>query len=146
MDNPNRMCVVVGGQKELDWAAAGVGIDGWPSDTKALAGYYGDELRVVVLYNTFFDGATCSMHVCAKPGALWATPATLREFFAYPFIQLGLRRVTAPIAGRNIKSQVLALKLGFKQEGRLRHARKDDDEVLLGLVREDCKWTRNRHG
>lgn len=132
--------LVIAGGDEIAWSADRLGIDEWPSDTRALAIYEGVRICAVILFNCFFDNATCSAHIVTDGKRDWATRGMLYGIFAFPFLHLGLRRVTAPIPSRNIDAVVNAVKLGFKFEGLLRHAHKDDDEVVLGMLRDECRW------
>ena len=131
----------------LTWAAERIGIARWPDDSKGLRVTRDGQIKAVLVYNTFMD-ETCCIHIATDGKRDWANRGILFGIFAYPFLQLGLRRVTAPIASRNIASQILVIKLGFQFEGRLIGARRDnDDEILFGMLRERCFWTReNRHG
>ena len=130
----------------LAWAAERIGIDRWPADSQALRVMRGDQIKAVVVYNSFFD-STCSAHIATDGRRDWANRGALFGIFAYPFLQCGLRRITLPIASRNLSAQILALKLGFQFEGRLLNARADDDEIVFGMIREKCIWIReNSHG
>ena len=135
--------LVIAGDTEAAWAADRLGFgDGkkWPADTSALAIYDGENLSATILFNCFFDGATCSAHIVTDGRRNWATRQMLYGIFAFPFLHCGLRRLTAPIASKNTDAVVNAIKLGFKFEGLLRHARADDDEVVLGMLRDECIW------
>jgi hypothetical protein len=131
--------VSVADEDDLLWAAALLHVE-WPEGSTGLVIRQGDKTKAVIVYNCFFDNATCSAHIASDSGKTWATRNILYGMFAYPFLQLGLRRVTLPIAAKNVSAQVLALKLGFKPEGFLRHARIDDDEIVYGMIREECPW------
>jgi len=75
---------------------------------------------------------------CALEAPL--TRRFLRGIFYYPFRQLGVRRVTALIDSRNSASRRLVEHAGFVQEGVMRHAAPNDDVVIYGLLKEDCRW------
>jgi hypothetical protein len=71
----------------------------------------------------------------------WARRATLRKLFAYPFAQLGCRRITAMTGADNLRTQRFLTGLGFELEGVLRCALPDDlDALVFGLLREHCRW------
>ena len=65
--------------------------------------------------------------------------------FMHPFAQWGLRRVTGLVPAKNTDALRFDLHLGFKQEGYLRHALPDDDLVLLGMLRENCRFIPERY-
>jgi RimJ/RimL family protein N-acetyltransferase len=64
----------------------------------------------------------------------------LRGIFYYPFHQLGVRRVTALVDAKNLKSRRLVEHAGFVQEGIMREAAPDDDVVVYGMTRSECRW------
>lgn len=71
----------------------------------------------------------------------WATHATLRTLFSYPFVHLGVRRMTGIVEKKNKKSRELTLRLGFKYEGNCRKAMDNgDDAIIYGMLKEECKW------
>jgi RimJ/RimL family protein N-acetyltransferase len=97
----------------------------------------GGKLIGGALYTQYCGGAI-SISVAGNKG--WLTRSFLRAAFAYPFIQLGLRRVTAYVASRNMASRRLTESVGFVQESIMERAGKDDDYIVYRLFREDCKW------
>ena len=121
----------------------------WASERYADAAVCGDvhsmgmeidgELVVVVLFNDFSPWS-CSMHVVSDGTRRWCSKGFLAAAFAYPFLQLGLHRVTAYVPAKNIDAVVLDTKLGFRFEGRMVEALGDDDLIVLGLLRRDCIW------
>lgn len=73
----------------------------------------------------------------------WLNRASLAVFFAYPFQDLGVRRITALVPKKNRKSRNLSEKIGFVQEGCLRHALMNGDSyIIYGMLREECRWLR----
>lgn len=99
----------------------------------------GEEIIVAVAYDDFRWPNVC-MHIASKPGALWASPGFLYHIFAYPFLQLNCNRVTATIAKKNKRCRDLVSRLGFRHEGTLKRALKDDDITIYGLLKRDCRW------
>jgi RimJ/RimL family protein N-acetyltransferase len=75
---------------------------------------------------------------CALEAPL--TRRFLRGIFYYPFRQLGVRRVTALIDAKNTKSRQLVEHAGFVQEGLMRDAAPDDDVLIYGMTRSECRW------
>lgn len=111
----------------------------WPADTVTIGIETDGALSAVVLFNLFM-GRGCQVHIATDGARAWASRGALSMLFAYPFVQCDLARITLPIARRNIRAQVLALKLGFSFEGRLAQGWADDDEILMGMTRPDCPW------
>jgi len=65
----------------------------------------------------------------------------LGEIFRYPFLQLGVRRMTILIGAENVHSQQFCEKLGFQYEGVLRAFLPEDENCLVyGMLREECRF------
>jgi RimJ/RimL family protein N-acetyltransferase len=85
-----------------------------------------------------FSATNCEISVAGE------NPRFISKTFAqavagYVFGQCKLRRVTAIIAEGNEKSLNLARRLGFREEGKLRHwFPSGANGILLGLLREEC--------
>lgn len=90
----------------------------------------------VVVYSRFSQYG-CEITVYSDSPKL-ATREFLKAIYSYPFIQLGLRRVTFVTRASNTRAIRLALYVGAKQEGRIREAFGDEDGILLGLLAGDC--------
>lgn len=113
-------------------------VHSWMGEFKSLAAIEGEEIVGAVVYDAFTP-YECCIHVrLDKPGC--KTPGVLRQVFAYPFEQLGLKRLTGLVAKTNQKGHKLCTYLGFHFEGVKQSALGDDDEVIYGLLRENCKW------
>lgn len=70
----------------------------------------------------------------------WATRSILKAAFGYPFVQLPCVRLTA-YTGKNMPHVRQFLeRLGFQQEGIVRRGFADDDAVIYGMLKEECKW------
>lgn len=94
-------------------------------------------LKGAVLYTNY--RSDCIEMTCAgEPG--WLTRDAVKAFFAYPFVQLGCRRVSALAARNNKASRALAEKLGFKLEGVIRQGFTTGDAMLYGLLKTECRW------
>lgn len=66
----------------------------------------------------------------------------LRGIFFYPFLQLGVPRVTALVDADNEKSRKLVEHTGFVQEGLMRQAALSGDVVVYGMLHRECRWLR----
>ena len=76
--------------------------------------------------------------------ARWPSRRTLARLFAYPFVQLGLRRITAIVAADNAHTIRLMAGIGWVLEGRHRRAIAEDvDALSYGMLAEECRWLRN---
>jgi hypothetical protein len=131
-------------QRLLPWACERSGSFGYKKDAYAMGLEQDGELRVVLVYDTF-SAADCHMHIASDDSATWMVRASPAIAFAYPFIQLKLRRVTAPIPATNAHTIAFAKKLGFEEEGICKHALPNDDVVILGMIRENCRFIDKEH-
>lgn len=123
----------------LEWAATRIGIAHFRPDAKTLAIERSGKISGVVIYDTFSE-VDCNMSAASDGSGHWMSPALMRAMFAYPFIQLGLRRVTAIVASRNEQSLNFCKNVGFSIEGFCPHAMADDDVWILGMLRENCRF------
>jgi RimJ/RimL family protein N-acetyltransferase len=68
------------------------------------------------------------------------TRSYLRAVFRYPFVQLGVRRVSGFVPASNAQAIRFNEHLGFKREGLMREALWDDDVIVFGMLRQECKY------
>lgn len=136
--------IIYGEDKSLiAWAESVIGCQ-FRSDATAI-GLKHNEAIVAV---TVFDGFSlcdCNMHIASNGSGHWLTRKFLISSFAYPFIQLKLRRVTGLVPAKNEAALKFDLHLGFEFEGRCKNALPDDDIIILGLLRENCKYIHPNH-
>ena len=104
----------------------------------------GGGLVAGVVYNNWSGAGVCA-HIGAVRGRRWMTPAFLRAMFAYPFEQERRRRITGLVARRNKHARRFVENLGFRYEGCVRHALADDDWILYGMLREECRFIAPHH-
>jgi len=123
----------------LPWAAERIGIGRFRDDARAIGVGDGDNIRGVVVYDTF-SSADCNMHVASDGSGRWLTREFLCHAFSYPFIQLRLRRVTAMVPAKNLHALRFDEKLGFVREGYHPHGMPDDDLISLGMLRKNCRF------
>lgn len=89
----------------------------------------------------FFRFETYDCEVAfAVDGRRWFDPAFAHAAFAYPFWQLGLERITCDVAAADRRARALARMLGFQPEGRKRRLDRNDDRLIYGLLRTECRW------
>jgi RimJ/RimL family protein N-acetyltransferase len=118
-------------------------VDTWGNEYKAIGWERNGQLVCGVVYN-HYSGNDIAMHVAGR--GVWAKPEALKVFFAYPFEQLQCQRVTAYVASKNAKCLTLVDRLGFFPEGRLREGLPDDDLLIFGMLRRECRWLRGYYG
>lgn len=104
----------------------------------------GGELIAGCVYNDYRGHA---MHVSiASSTPRWANKKTLRAFFGYPFEQLQVGRLTAYTGKSMTGVRGFLERLGFVQEGELRKGFADDDCVIYGMLRDECRWISEKDG
>ena len=123
----------------IEWVAERLGVD-FSQPAKVIVSVDDDTSQILggVVYSRFTPG-NCEMSVAAD-SPKFLTRKTLREYFAYPFEQLALRRVTILIESCNTHSIDFNRRLGFVAEGLLRNWYGQHHGILMGMLREDCKW------
>lgn len=126
-------------EETLQWAAERIdGVTQFRSDAVYIAHWIDGSLAGVVVFDTFSEGECC-IHVASDGSKRWVTRDFIVRTFAYPFIQCGFRRITGLVAAKNEKALKFDLGLGFVQEGVMRKALPDDDIIILGMLREECR-------
>lgn len=81
------------------------------------------------------------MHVAAEPGSHWLTRDFLRAVFAYPFVQLGVDRVSGYVDASNTAARRFDEHLGFQEEAVLKGAARDGGDVILYVLwKKDCRY------
>jgi RimJ/RimL family protein N-acetyltransferase len=96
----------------------------------------------VVFYTQPDSDSDLSMHIVAKPGEPWLTSSFAAAAFYYPFRQLGMDRVSAAADATDSAFLALLKKLGFVAEGLKRKLIGGRDFIMLGMLREDCRYVR----
>lgn len=98
----------------------------------------GGSLIGVVAYNGFC-GNTCAMHIAGDGN--WVSREYIKAAFDYPFNQLGIEAVIAPVAADNHKALRFDKHFGFQEVHRVKNGwEKGTDLIYLQLLRKDCRW------
>ena len=96
------------------------------------------DLLGVVGYNGFC-GLTCQIHTAGEGN--WVSRAFIEATFDYPFRQLGMEHLFAPVAQSNAKALRFDKHMGFREFGRIENGyEKGVDLIVLTMARKDCKW------
>jgi hypothetical protein len=98
-----------------------------------------DVLIAACLYNNF-EPPNIQMTI-ASVTPRWASHQVIGRLFAYPFLELGCRRITAVTGSNNTRARMFLSRLGFRLEGIHPELFEHDDGVSYGLLRRDAqKW------
>lgn len=129
----------------LDWATCRMqtfdpGFGGFRPEARAIAHASGFTLRGVAVYELFSE-VDCMVHVVSDGSAKWVTREFCVRAMAFPFIQLRQRRITSMVSERNQPSLQFTRGFGWTEEGRMRKAGpQGEDVILFGMLAEECKW------
>lgn len=127
----------------IKWASEVIGFTPRP-DAHAIGWQEHGQLRAVTLYDGFSQ-CDCNIHIASDGSRQWMRKSFLCASFMHPFVQWKLRRVTGLVPAKNVTALQFDLHLGFQQEGLCRNALPDDDIIILGLLREDCRFIPQRY-
>jgi hypothetical protein len=97
------------------------------------------EIMGVVIYSQT-TATNAMMSVASDLTGRFLTRQFLHDVFWVPFVQWGKPRVTILIRASNAHSQKFCRKLGFVQEGLVRRAYGNEDGLLFGMLREECRY------
>lgn len=113
-------------------------VDNWGTEYEAIGHEQDGDLIAGVVYN-FYTGPTIAMHV-AGVGGHWLSRSYLRAAFAYPFVQLGCRRVTGYVPSTNVAARRFNERIGFQFESTMVGGWWDDDIIVYRMLKDDCRW------
>ena len=127
----------------IEWAQAIIGCKFRP-DATAIGRASDGEILVVAVFDGFSE-CDCNIHIASDGSGHALSRRFLTAAFAYPFIQLNMRRVTGLVPASNTKALKFDYHLGFVFEGRCRNALPNDDIIILGMLREECPFLPEKH-
>jgi len=124
----------------LPWAAERIGVRGFRRDACTIGLERDGELCAVVVFDTFSD-CDCNIHIASDGTKRWMNRDLLAATFAFPFVQLGFRRITGLVAEDNAAALAFDENLGFVREGYHPHGAGEGVAMItLGLLREHCRF------
>lgn len=85
-----------------------------------------------------FNGANVICHI-ASEGRSWLNRTFLWMIFDYPFRQLKVKRMTAPIASVNRQARRFVERLGFEEECALKDAHPEGDLIIYRMVQSNAR-------
>lgn len=97
------------------------------------------------IYYEHYNGANVWCHIAGEDSR-WLNREFLWMIFDYPFRQLGVNRMTAPVIESNGKCRNFVERLGFEIESTMSKAHPDGDVIIYRLLKENCKWLEKKHG
>lgn len=117
---------------------------GWTKGACSAIGKVKDgELVAGILYESN-NGANVMAHIAGE--GQWLDKTLLYIMFHYPFVQLGVNRITASSNSDNAKSIAFLERIGFIMEARLHGATSTGDILLFRMFKSECKYLESRYG
>jgi len=99
-----------------------------------------DKVIAAIGYDQY-NGQNVFMHVASDGTGKWSTRHILHEAFKFPFVTMGVARVSAWVEDSNYRSRRFVTNLGFTPEARLTHAARDGGDVLIyRMFRQECRY------
>lgn len=124
----------------VPWARERIGVSGFDDDARTIGLERDGQLVAVVVYDSF-HATDVQMHIASDGTKRWMTRELLASAFWYPFVQVGLLRVTGLVPAHNKEALAFDQHLGFVIEGyHPRAGEHGEDLVSLGMLRERCRW------
>lgn len=98
-----------------------------------------------IVWNNWQPGVDIEIST-AITTAWWARPRTVQRIFHYPFVHLGLPRITSRVARKHKSARTLNERLGFRLEGVKRRGLDGrQDQILYGMLRDECRFLKKGH-
>jgi RimJ/RimL family protein N-acetyltransferase len=135
------MAQMIYGQEDklLPWAQERIGVT-FRNDAKTIGLERDGVLVAVVVFDNFSD-VDVGMHIASDGTRAWMSKTLLLSAFSYPFVQLGLLRVTGLVPANNADALAFDENLGFVREGyHPKAGPAGTDLVSLGMLRENCRF------
>lgn len=120
-------------QTRMIWKPEGVESIGWESNGELVAGVWYED----------WNPQSITTHI-AIAGPI--TKTFLSVIFDYPFVQLGVQKIIAPVLEDNLESIKLVTKMGFTEEARLHNVHPTGDMLFFVMNKVDCKYLGERYG
>lgn len=102
----------------------------------------GQESAGQIVGGCVFDchsGQAVQMHV-AGIGGHWMTRDFLRAVLQYPFLQLKVKKIIAPIDSTNAQARKFVEHVGFIPEATIADAGRHGNLILYTLTRQQCRY------
>jgi RimJ/RimL family protein N-acetyltransferase len=123
------------------WIAERSGWTWSPQRGTAIGQILNGRLAAGIMFEDY-TGPNVVAHIAAER----ITAGFLRALFNYAFVQLGCRRMTAPVHSNNLTARQFVAKLGFQIEATLSDAQPLGDIIIYRLWSKDCRWLEGRNG
>lgn len=127
----------------VKWASDRLGLKSFGPCT-AIGIVHHSKLVAVAVFNEYRHPNIEITFVTSSPR--WASPQSVRAILAYPFKQLGCKRITAITEATNQPARAFLCRLGFKHEGTHPDALPNGTAITYGLLARDAApWLEEKH-
>lgn len=131
------------GQHVVDWIAKQTNPNGYFGNGTGIGWERAGALVGGIAYMNW-NGVNIDVHVASNGSRRWISPRLLEVAFDYPFIQLGVRRITAEIGEGNADSRSFAEHLGFILEGKKKDAHPTGALCIYKMTPATCRFIKPR--
>jgi len=114
----------------------------WTSENSSTIGWVTDKIESVICYQDF-NKKSVTCHIYLEKGL---NRQFLSIIFDYPFVQLGVDKMIAPIVSSNDKSIKFVKKLGFEEQARLLDVFPTGDLLFFVMSKDKCRFLGERYG
>ncbi len=128
-----------------EWAGKILQIKNWGISFEALGIEKNGRLICVVVFNNFYcdayDNPLSIESSIASVDKSWCSRHILNTLFAYPFIQLNVKRLQTTCSAESPNIRSFNERLGFQLEGIGREAwHLGGDAAVYSMLKHECKW------
>lgn len=129
-------------QQELaDWLWERAGWEGRGPKVTCFGKKLNDRLVAVVGYSHYnSDTKSVYAHIAGDTTVNWLTRDLLWFLFAYPYIQLKVDVIFAPVVESNIRCLKFLKHLGFIQHRQIPEVFESVNAVIMSLSKRDCQF------
>lgn len=86
------------------------------------------------------NGASIMLHIATDGTRRWMNREYLWFVFHFPFIQLGVRKIIAPVESSNSACARFVEHIGFVLEATLKDCAPKGDLLIYTMTKDQCKW------
>ena len=115
----------------------------WTPENSTTIGLERNGELVAGVWYEDFNGKSVTCHI-AITGQM--TPEYLSFIFYYPYIQLGVDKIIAPIISDNEKSIGLVKKMGFEEQAQLLDVFPSGDLLFFVMTKDKCRFLGENNG
>ena len=126
------------------WCVDRIGVPYKPGDGMTVTLLKDDGTPAAVCLYTDFNSVNVFGSVAAEPGKHWLNRDFLWYCFRYPFIQMGVNRITSFVASTNEEAIRFDTHLGFTLEATLKGAHPDGDLLVMTMHKDQCRWLNHK--